>query len=353
MSLSAVVIYMANVDLSQGIDLDGLSPDEAFAILGNEIRLDTLRVLWHAAVTSDGSDSGTPIAYSELLRRVNLRDSGQFNYHLSKLTPHFVRETEDGYRLSQAGERIARTVVAVSDGEATEFPCELDADCPFCGSQITAAYHDQHLLIECTECGGRYGDDIPEGVLTIMGFPAAGLTDRTPAEVLEQGVYKCMLDAAYLIHGICRDCAGPITSSVSICDDHQTEAGPACETCGSPYEVWVEQQCKRCGLAKRLPIEMLTMGLAPVISFFYEHGVDVFQPTYEELDACINTLYATSVKEDPLRILVTIEADGDELSLTLDDSMTVLDVAPQRWEDSPFQQESYPSGRATQPRSDL
>jgi hypothetical protein len=29
-----------------GIELDGLSPDEAFSVLGNEIRLDIVRVLW-------------------------------------------------------------------------------------------------------------------------------------------------------------------------------------------------------------------------------------------------------------------------------------------------------------------
>lgn len=150
-----VVFHMANVNMSQGIDIDDLSPDEAFAILGNEIRLDALRVLWHATVENGGSDSAVPMAYSELLREVKIMDSGQFNYHLSKLTPYFIREDEDGYRLSYTGKRIARTVVAVSDSESTAFPCELDVDCPFCGSEVRATYHDQHLLIECTECAGR------------------------------------------------------------------------------------------------------------------------------------------------------------------------------------------------------
>lgn len=353
MAQYAVAVHMANVDFTQGIDLDGLSPDEAFAILGNEIRLDTLRVLWHATVTSNGSESASEMTYSELLRGVKLSDSGKFNYHLSKLTPHFVREVHGGYRLTHAGERIARTVVAVSDGDASEFPCTLDTDCPFCGNQITATYRDQHLLVECTECDGRYGDDVPDGVLTIMGFPEAGLTDRTPAEVVEQGVYKCMLDAAYLMHGVCRECAGPIASSVSACEDHLIEADPTCKSCGSPYEVWVEQRCERCGLAKRLPIELLTMGLSAVIAFFYEHGVDVLQPSYEELDACINELYSTSVDNDPFRVQVTIEANSDELTLTMDDSMTVLDMVHRRAEDLPRKPDSTPLGRAVRPQSEL
>lgn len=353
MAQHRVVVHMADVDLSQGLDIDGLSPDEAFSILGNEIRLNTLRVLWHATVTSNETESASQLAYSELLRSVNLSDSGQFNYHLSKLIPHFVREADEGYRLTHAGERIARTVVAVSDGEATEFPYTLDTNCPFCGSHIRATYHDQHLLIECTECGGRYGDDIPDGVLTIMGFPAAGLTDRTPAEVLEQGVYKCMLDVAYLIHGVCRECAGPIASSVSVCDDHRTGTDAACQSCGSPYEVWAEQRCEQCGLAKRLPIEMLTMGLSPVISFFYEHGVDVLQPSYEELDDCINTLYSTSVDDEPFRVHVSIETNSDELTLTLDDTMTVLEVTHQRSAGPSEDPDSHPASHANRPHSDL
>lgn len=323
---------MAEAAINRGIDLDGLSPEDAFAILGNEIRLDILRVLWHATATDGSTDTAPPLTYSELLESVDLRDSGQFNYHLSKLRPHFVHETGDGYSLTEAGKRIARTVIAVSDGTASQFPCELPADCPLCGNQLIATYHDQHLLVECTTCNGRYGEDAPEGAISIMGFPAAGLTDRTPAEVLEQGLYRCMLDLAYLMHGVCRECAGQVVSSVSVCDDHETGDDPTCQTCDTPYEIWAEQRCDRCGLAKRLPVQFFVMGLAPVISFFYDHDINLLEPSYEELDVCIHTMYTVSVEHEPLRIHVTIEADGDELGLTLDDTMTLVDVTRRRSE---------------------
>lgn len=321
---------MAEATLSHGIDLDGISPEDAFAILGNGIRLDILRVLWEATATDGNPDTASTLTYSQLLRGVDLRDSGKFNYHLSKLTPHFVQETDDGYRLTTGGERVARTVMAVSDGAATEFPSELGADCPLCGGQLIANYHDQHLHVECTECSGRYGEDAPEGVISIMGFPAAGLTDRTPAEVLEGSLYRCMLDLAYLMHGVCRECAGPIASTVSVCDDHDPGDDSTCQTCGTPHEVWAEQRCERCGLAKRLPVQFFVWGLAPVIGFFYDHGVNLLEPSYEELDVCLETMYTVSVAEDPLRIQVTIDADGDELVLTLDDTMTVVEVTRHR-----------------------
>jgi len=39
---------MAETRLTPEIELDGLSPDEAFAVLGDETRLKIIRVLWRA-----------------------------------------------------------------------------------------------------------------------------------------------------------------------------------------------------------------------------------------------------------------------------------------------------------------
>lgn len=323
---------MADAALNHGIDLDGISPEDAFAILGNDIRLDILRVLWEATASDGETHTPTAKSYSELLEGVGLRDSGKFNYHLTNLTPHFVQETDAGYRLTEAGKRIARTVMAVSDGTTTEFPCELPTDCPLCESQLVASYRDQHLLVECTECSGRYGEDTPEGVISVMGFPASGLTDRTPEEVLERGLYRCMLDLAYLMHGVCRECAGRIGCSVSVCKGHETGEAPTCEACGTPYEVWTELGCECCGLSKRLPVQFFVMGLAPVIAFFYDHEVDLLEPSYEEIDVCLDTMCTVSVDADPLRIHVTLETDGDVLRLTLDDTMTVVDETRRRSE---------------------
>ncbi|PSQ19482.1 transcriptional regulator, partial [Halobacteriales archaeon QS_8_69_26] len=47
---------MSRTRFTPDIDLDGLSPDEAFAVLGNEIRLDIIRVLWHADATHKYDD---------------------------------------------------------------------------------------------------------------------------------------------------------------------------------------------------------------------------------------------------------------------------------------------------------
>ena len=59
-----------------------LDPADAFALIGNETRLAILEALWAA--------DERPVSFSELRRAVGMRDSAQFNYHLQKLTGHFV-----------------------------------------------------------------------------------------------------------------------------------------------------------------------------------------------------------------------------------------------------------------------
>ena len=201
---------MAKTGLTPEIDLDGLTPNEAFAVLGNEIRLDIVRVLWNADATyeyDDVSDTAETISFSELRRRVDIDDNGKFNYHLSQLVPHFIRQTADGYRLSGVGKQIARTVIAVSGPENVEFSTNLEQDCPVCTAPLTAVYEDQWLRISCTGCNGLFGDKAPDGAIFFSNYPAAGLSERTLDEAFATGFYRCMLDITYMMRDVYRECA--------------------------------------------------------------------------------------------------------------------------------------------------
>jgi len=322
---------MPTTRLTPEIELDGLSPDEAFAALGNETRLEIIRVLWQAGALQEYDDvdetTETTIGFSDLRRRVDLRDNGRFNYHLSKLVPHFVRQTDDGYRLSGAGKKIARTVVAISGEPAPDLTATPDTDCPICGSAITATYEDQWLRFTCTECDGLFGDAAPEGAILHSSFPAAGLTDRTSEGALSTGLYRCMLDLTYLNRGVCRECASSISTSMSICDDHSVTGAKACDTCGMPFSVLVEYRCETCRFAKHLPVEICVMGLTPVIGFLYHQDVDVLAPSLDEIVDVFQTQVETVVSEEPRRVTVTVQDGDDALTVTLDEEMTVLDVS--------------------------
>jgi hypothetical protein len=293
--------------------LDGISPDEAFAVLGNDIRLDIVRVLWHANAVhqyDEVSDTASTISFTDLRRKVDIDDNGQFNYHLSQLVPHFVRQTDDGYRLSGAGKQIARTVIAVSGTDDLDFSADLEQPCPLCDAPMIAAYEDQWLRVRCTECDGQFGDETPQGSVFLSNYPAAALGERTTDEALTVGFYRCMLDNAYLMHGICRECAGSISTTVSVCSAHQNQPADPCPHCGTRSRVWATQRCETCGFAKRLPVEVFVMGLTPVIGFFDEKGIDVLAPSLEEIVDQLQYCIETTVSEAPFRVTVAIEEIG-------------------------------------------
>ncbi|WP_435360662.1 DUF7347 domain-containing protein [Haloarchaeobius sp. DFWS5] len=111
---------------------------DALEVLGNEIRMRILREL---------ADTDEPLAFSELRRRVGVRDTGKFNYHLTRLCEYYVRECHDGgYELGRAGTRVitaadpGRTAVSEADGSAA-----TDETCPVCGESNCEKLFHVHL----------------------------------------------------------------------------------------------------------------------------------------------------------------------------------------------------------------
>lgn len=114
---------------------------DALDVLCNEIRMSILRELAEA----EGA-----LAFSELRERVGIRDSGKFNYHLTKLCSYFVRETQGGYELGHAGTRV----IAAADPRGGDLPTsqtetdggEPEADeCRVCGEENCGKLFHIHL----------------------------------------------------------------------------------------------------------------------------------------------------------------------------------------------------------------
>lgn len=120
----------------QGVDPfsdagDGL-PTDALEVLGNDIRIRILQVL---------ADASEPLTFTELREAVGVRDTGKFNYHLTKLCEYFVRETTDGYELGHAGARVVTASHTAALDEAIE-PVE---ECPVCGESGCEKLFHVHL----------------------------------------------------------------------------------------------------------------------------------------------------------------------------------------------------------------
>lgn len=93
----------------QDASSERLAPEEAFWLLGHEIRIRIICALFDAERTAD---SGRRL-FSELRERVGNPDSGRFTYHLNRLNGTFVRETEGRYSLTDAGCEVCRLLDGV------------------------------------------------------------------------------------------------------------------------------------------------------------------------------------------------------------------------------------------------
>lgn len=105
-----------------------LSPEEAFSVLGDETRLAILRTL---------GDAADPLSFSALFDRVDYDDPSNFNYHLKKLTDHFVHKTADGYVLRQAGRRVVEAVLAETPAAEPRLErTQIDRPCFLCDAPV-------------------------------------------------------------------------------------------------------------------------------------------------------------------------------------------------------------------------
>jgi len=301
---------------------------EAFELLGNGTRLSILLALWEAY--EPFADENT-VPFSELRERVGIRQGAQFNYHLDKLVGRFVEKTDDGYELRRAGHRIVRSVIAGAGlSDPSSDPTEIGIDCPFCDAPTAVLYRNEWLYIVCTECDGAFeGEGRPGGMLTGTEFDPAGLPGRTAEQQWRTGWLVARSAMHLSIEGICNECSGPMEQSLDVCADHETDG--VCESCGREFDVIVRFRCSVCKNHHRAPPRTLVIHHPAVVSFYYDRGID-FQyddgsfDRISERGELIAAHDQELVSADPPRIRVTIDHEDDELRLTLDGDMNVLET---------------------------
>ncbi|WP_266077117.1 DUF7347 domain-containing protein [Haladaptatus caseinilyticus] len=103
---------------------------DALGTLASEHRIAILREL---------ATAEEPLAFSELRERVGIRDTGRFNYHLTELRERFVRESDGGYELGHAGERVILATAGLDAEDATAladaYDSEENGNCAVCGEE--------------------------------------------------------------------------------------------------------------------------------------------------------------------------------------------------------------------------
>lgn len=273
-----------------------MSAESAFEVLGHETRLEIIETLG----ASDES-----LSFSELRERVGERDSGQFNYHLDRVQDTFVRQDETGaYELTYAGGQVFGAVLAgrfTKTADLEDIP--VGGVCPLCDGDLEGAYRNTQFTVTCGDCEETItGYPIPPGVLEPYDVDefaeVAGRYLKTRQEMFERG--------------FCESCAGPIEVTV-------TEADWAPEAIGASV-IW---ECQRCQAALQSSLPAGLMHHSVVETFTRDHGRDPNRPIWEKGWLMVGE--ANIVEEDPVRVEVMLELEGERLELRLDDQLRVLE----------------------------
>ncbi|SHH52363.1 winged helix-turn-helix domain-containing protein [Halobaculum gomorrense] len=295
------------VDHAGEADLD---PAEAFALLGNETRIDILQSLHEATIERDDD---SPVAFSELYDRTDLDDSAHFNYHLKQLLDHFVRKVEcdgtddecsEGYEFRTPGWKVVRSVFAGTfTGRSEVGPFDAPGACYECGGDLGARYANELLTIACTECGRTPVN---------YSFPPGGLADRTPEEFLDAFHHHVRHHYCLAADGVCPECMG------------RMETDLVADTAVPGQAVAVRHTCGRCDNRLTSAVGVNLLDTAPVLTFFAERGVDLTTEPFWTHPWTVSDVHTTVVSEEPLRVRLDLPCDGDEIRVTVDETLEVL-----------------------------
>lgn len=283
---------------------DDLDPAEAFSLLGDDVRIEIIAVL--------AEDTRNPLPFSELHERVGLADSGQFNYHLSKLVGQFVSKSDEGYELTVAGDRLARAIKAglYTTSPAIE-PFDVDGTCIECSeSSLQASYADEKVTITCSACGHEK---------LKVSAPPSLFRGRDPAEALDAFEQWSFQRVKQAVSGICPFCGGPITKGITEqTADHIT------------LDVLPEMTCTVCDHHVLTTFEAIARRDPTVESFYDQHNLHLQSKHYWEGKDEFTEQNLERISADPFRMQVTFEADGHICTAEIDDSLTVVKTVVRR-----------------------
>ncbi len=313
---------------------DAGTPDtrasEAFDLLGNETRLSILLAIWEEQVPL-ADDNAVP--FSRIFDQVDLDDRGNVSYHLEQLEGQFITQHTErgGYELLIPGLKLVRTIVAGTGvNDATLEPTEIDQPCPLCGAPTEITYREGVVFLMCTECEGMApGKADIDGALNGLHCEPAGLSNRSPEQLHAASISTTLQHGRSLFDGVCPTCSGRVDGQLEFCPDHDSTGG--CEHCGLRCGISARFQCRVCKDFGVPNPGWLPLFHPAVISFYDDHGIStrVQADDFESARRVYSLIYDHEwerLSEDPPRIAVTASRDGDEIRLTFDETVSVVDV---------------------------
>lgn len=276
---------------------DSTAPGDAFAALGSEPRLAILRTVADAV---EGGASG--LGFTEIYDRVGIGSTSQLSYHLTRLEGRFLRQTDDRYALTQAGDSVVRAVRSGAYSETPAFePTDVEGDCPSCGTAtLTASFRDPMLAVACDTCAAT---------VATFDLPPSASNGRTNREILASCNRRAHHEYSAALQGTCSTCGGKTDVDVREGD------GPIAYTCVA--------RCSQCRLRLFAPLEVRLLYHPGVVAFYWEHGVDVSNVPFWQLPTYVDDWTVDCGDGDPLPCEITVVHEGAHLRAAVDEALDV------------------------------
>lgn len=312
------------MDDGQRLTYGSLPPDEALALLGNDVRT---TILWTLSEARGGDGPPPILPFSTLKERTGLDiGSSRFNYHLQQLVGTFVERVEpgsdddaqlvsgmagpkaEGFRLRPEGTTLIRTIRAWSvAGNAAIERLELEGNCHHCGGSLVGAYENAIFAVQCPDCDYLYDYNLtPPGVVA----DPDGRIERVAA--FNRHRRRAFAD------GTCPLCAGPL--DVEFQDPADT---------GYPRSdlrsALVRRGCAHCANKDNLTVGEALLDDAELIAFCHERGLDVTSTPIWAIEFAATDRTVTVESREPWQVTLTVELAGDRLELVVDDSLSVVE----------------------------
>lgn len=292
-------------------------PEDIFGILGNRIRIDILWTL-HEAFVQGPPDT---LSFSELNSRISIdTNSSQLNYHLQQLVGDFVRKIDGLYELSAAGRHLCESLrKGIFDQPKRRMSVDAGFNCHYCNRGVKATFNycqlpvdstfnEGYVYIQCPGCEYIY-------IGNIMELPFEAFRKEEAFTQFKKYTHHKILA---FVRGICMVCGNAVGA-----DFHTPDEIPL-PIFQPRNKVGIDRSCNYCGSRMFLPVGIALLNNVGLITFCYEHGVDVLSTPSWELEFAGTDKHITVLSTDPWKVGLEVTFNGDTLELVVDGDLNVI-----------------------------
>lgn len=292
-------------------DADGSPTDpDVFALIGNEVRIQIIKALGEAQ-----GRRGPPAvrSFADLRSEVGPRmDSSRFNYHLQQLVDHYVASVDEGYRLNPEGTTLYRTLRAGAlDRHHSVEPVRVDSSCHFCDGLLEALYDDGRYTVRCRDC---------DHVYSRLTIPPHAVGDEITEDLIHQVDTYTRTQFLAGSHKVCPVCIDSLDMQFVPAEEVTIQG----ETPDN-LTVFAHASCDHCGHQQYMHLGSALLHRPSVLTFLYDRGIDVMSQPIWELAFAVTDEHVDVRSTDPWRVVLSIEQEGDELELVVDDDLEIVD----------------------------